>query len=202
MAEKFDNKMLMDPKSWVQYRQFVDSKRPISNPYFNDPEYLRLYSQYITSLKILTEAILEAIEIYKRSDLPGPRRRVDFDKLDRLRRFYETDAYKYFTYRQGFNSPLPPDTRKRRARDYLKDAAAPQYFGEDEKRAMEKIQAADKEIAKLCEEVWRQYKEAPEPKSNEIKKELLEAIALAQLDAVETPTISEMSAEANRIVQE
>jgi len=51
MSEKFDNKMLMDPKSWVQYRQFVNSKRPISNPYFNDPEYLKLYSQYITSPK-------------------------------------------------------------------------------------------------------------------------------------------------------
>jgi hypothetical protein len=198
MSEKFDNKMLMDPKSWVQYRQFVDSKRPISNPYFNDPEYLRLYSQYISSLKTFTEAILEAIEIYKKSDLRGPRRQVDFGKLDKLRRFYETDAYKYFTYRQGFKNPLPPDTKKRRARDYLKDAGTASYFGEYEKRAVERLQAADKEIAELCEEVWKRYKEAPEPKSDEIKKELLEALQLAQLDNVDTPTINEMSAEANR----
>jgi hypothetical protein len=193
MAEKFDNKMLMDPKSWVQYRQFVDSKRPISNPYFNDPEYLRLYSQYITSLKNYTDAILEAIKIYQKSELPGPRRRVDFGKLEKLRRFYEADAYKYFSYRQGFNSPSPPDTHRRAARSYLKDATAPQYFGEDERRAVEKIQAADKEIAKLCEEVWKRYKEASEPKSDEIKKELLEAIALAQLEGIDTPTIREMS---------
>jgi len=82
---------------------------------------LRLYSQYITSLKIFTEAIPEAVEIFKKSDLPGPRRRVDFEKLDRLRRFYEADAYKYFTYRQGFKNPLPPDTHRRAARGYVKD---------------------------------------------------------------------------------
>lgn len=198
MAEKFDNKMLMDPKSWVQYRQFVDSKRPISNPYFNDPEYLKLYSQYISSLKTFTEAILEAIEIYKKSDLPGPRRQVDYEKLDRLRRFYETDAYKYFSYRQGFKNPRPPDTHRRAARGYVKDAVTASYFGEGERRAVERIQAADKEIAELCEEVWKRYKEAPEPKSDEIKKELLEALELAQSDSVDTPTIREMSAEANR----
>jgi hypothetical protein len=198
MSEKFDNKMLMDPKSWVQYRQFVDSKRPISNPYFNDPEYLRLYSQYITSLKIFTEAILEAVEIFKKSDLRGPRRQVDFEKLDRLRRFYEADAYKYFTYRQGFKIPLPPDTHRRAARGYVKDAVTATYFGEYERRAVEKLQDADKEIAELCEEVWNRYKEAPEPKGDEIKKELLGALELAQSDSVETPTINEMSAEANR----
>ena len=72
------------------------------------------------------------------------------------------------------------------------------YFGEDERRAVEKLQDADKEIAELCEEVWNRYKEAPEPKSDEIKKELLGALELAQSDNLETPTINEMSAEANR----
>jgi hypothetical protein len=123
---------------------------------------------------------------------------VDFEKLDRLRRFYEADAYKYFTYRQGFKIPLPPDTHRRAARGYVKDAVTATYFGEYERRAVEKLQDADKEIAELCEEVWNRYKEAPEPKGDEIKKELLGALELAQSDSVETPTINEMSAEANR----
>ena len=199
MSEKFDNKMLMDPKRWIQYRQFVDSKRPISNPYLNDPEYLRLYHQYILSLENFVNAVSEALEIFRKSNLPGPRRGIDFYKIESLRRYYEIDAYKYFTYRQGFKSQFPPETRTRFARGYAKDTYAAQWFGNEE-RATEKWMDTEKEVEKLCEEVWSRYQGAPEPKSNEIKNELLRALELAQKAGVESPTINEMTKETIRIM--
>jgi hypothetical protein len=194
MAEKFDNKMLMDPKSWAQYRQFVDSKRPISNPYFNDPEYLNLYRQYILSLENFVNAVSEAVGIWQKSNLPGPRRGIDFYKIESLRRFYETDAYKYFTYRQGFKSQLPPETRARAARGYAKDAGAAQWFGNEE-RVTEKWVTVRKEVEKICDEAWIRYKEAPEPKTMEIKKEVTEALTLAQKTGIDSPAINEMTME-------
>jgi hypothetical protein len=200
MPEKFDNNMLMDPKSWVQYRQFVDSKRPVANPYLNDPEYLKLYRQYIISLETFVKAVCEAVEIFKKSELPGPRHQIDFSTLDSSRRFHERDAYKYFTYRQGFKTQSPPETRSRIARGYVKDAQTAQLFG-NEKRSMEKLMDAQKGIEKLCDEILGLYREAPEPKSEEIKGELVEALTLAQQAHAESATVNEMSVEAGRLMQ-
>ena len=200
MSDRLGDKMLMDPKSWIQYRQFVDSQRPIANPYLNDPEYLKLYRQYIVSLEAFVKGVCEAVEIFKKSELPGPRRQIDFNTLDSLRRSYERDAYKYFTYRLGFKSQFPPETRSRIARGYVKDAQTAQLFG-NEKRSMEKLMDAQKEIEKLCDEIWGRYREAREPKSEEMKRELVEALTLAQQAQAESATVNEMSVEAGRLMQ-
>jgi hypothetical protein len=198
MSDRSGARMLMDPKSWIQYRQFVDSQRPIANPYLNDPEYLKLYRQYIISLEAFVKAVCDAVEFHERSDSPGPRRHIDFSRLDSLRRSYEGDAYKYFTYRQGFKTQSPPETRSRVARGYVKDARTAQFFGNEE-RVIGKLGHARKEIEKLCEEVWKRYREAREPRSEEMKRGLVEALMLAQEAQAESATINQMSVEAGRL---
>jgi len=198
MSDRLGARMLMDPKSWIQYRQFVDSQRPIANPYLNDPEYLKLYRQYIVSLEAFVKAVCDAVETYEKSDFPGPRRQIDFNRLDSLRRSYERDAYKYFTYRQGFKTQSPPETRNRVARGYVKDARTAQSFGNEE-RAIDKLVHGQKEIEKLCEEIWGRYKEAREPRSEEMKRELVQALTLAQEAQAESAAINQMSVEVGRL---
>ena len=198
MSDRLGARRLMDPKSWIQCRQFVDSQRPIANPYLNDPEYLKLYRQYIVSLEAFVKAVCDAIEMWKRTGLPGPRRQIDFDGLDSLRRSYEGDAYKYFAYRQGFKAPSPPETRSRVARGYVKDARTAQFFGNEE-RVIGKMVQTQKEIEKLCEEIWKRYRETREPRSEEMKRELVQTLMLAQGAQAESATINEMSVEVGRL---
>jgi hypothetical protein len=66
---------------------------------------------------------------------------------------------------------------------------------------MEKLMDAQKEIEKLCDEIWGRYREAREPKSEEMKRELVEALTLAQQARAESATVNEMSVEAGRLMQ-
>ena len=138
------------------------------------------------------------LKFHEKSDSPGPRRQIDFNRLDSLRRSYEGDAYKYFAYRQGFKTPSPPETRNRVARGYVKDARTAQFFGNEE-RVIGKMVHAQKEIEKLCEEIWKRYRETREPRSEEMKRELVQALTLAQEAQAESATINEMSVEVGRL---
>jgi citrate synthase len=199
MTDHFTSKFITDQRDRMRMALAAGKGGPLSNPYLSDAEYVELYRQYILSLEAYIKAIQEACAIFMKAHLPGPRREIDFYKIESLRRFYETDAYKYFTYRPHIKSPLPPMTRMRVARGYMKDGSFAQLLGNYE-RAEEKMKQAQDEVTAIVSETWRRYKETPEPKSDAVKRELLNALALAQVSLLEIPLMGEIQGEVNRVL--
>jgi len=199
MTNHFISKFILDQRNRIHPGQTTGKGGALGDPYLNDPEYLELYQRYISSLEAFTKALLEAIAIMNKSHLPGPRRQVDFYKLDQLRRFYETDAYKYFTYHPHVKGPLPPQTNYRSGRGHLNDAKYAILLGNDTKAVEDWNRAADKAV-KICREVWERHQKSPEPKSDALKRELINALALAQVFSLEIPLIDEIQQEINRVL--
>ncbi len=198
MATKFPTILPSDPQAKIHYNQF--RKKLIgANIYLNDPEYLKLMRQYIVSLETYVRNIKEACALFGKAHLPGPRRQIDFYKLETARRFYERDAYRYFSYRPGIKSPLPPPTRRRMARQYMKDAHTAMSFGNVE-RANDKLTKAQKEVAALLDEVWKRYKASSDQERNAMKGELLEALQIAQYVLGDNHIPFEISEEVGKII--
>jgi hypothetical protein len=197
MTDHFLSKFILDQRNRIHPDQRGTKAGALRDPYLNDPEYIELYQRYISSMQAFTKAALEAIAIANKSSLPGPRRQPDFYKLDQLRRFFETDAYKYFTYHPNIKGPLPPQTRMRSGRGHLKDATTAQLLSNETKALVDCNRAAEEAIT-MCREVWERYKESPEPKSDEIKRTLLDAVALVQVFGDEKT--SELGEEINQEV--
>ncbi len=198
MATKFPTIFPSDLQAKIHYNQF--RKKLIgTNIYLNDPEYLNLMRQYIVSLETYVRNIKEACALFGKAHLPGPRRQIDFYKLETARRFYERDAYRYFSYRPGIKSPLPPPTRRRMARQYMKDAHTAMWFGNVE-RANDKLTKAQKEVAALLDEVWKRYKASSDQERNSMKGELLEALQIAQYVLSDNHIPLEISEEVGKII--
>jgi hypothetical protein len=53
------------------------------------------------------------------------------------------------------------------------------------------------EAMKICREVWERYQKSPEPKSDALKRELINALALAQASSLENPLMDEIQEEIN-----
>ncbi len=198
MATKFPTIFPSDPQAKIHYNQF--RKKLIgTNIYLNDPEYLKLMRQYIVSLETYVRNIKEESALFGKAHLSGPRRQIDFYKLETARRFYERDAYRYFRYRPGIKSPLPPPTRRRMARQYMKDAHTAMSFGNVE-RANDKLTKAQKDVAALLDEVWKRYKASSDQERNSMKGELLEALQIAQSVLDDNHIPLEISEEVGKII--
>jgi len=193
------------------YKQFLKDRKSLSEQLRSDPEFMKLYKQYLISLDVYVKAINEACAVFIRetegtdsrdskrglgprdvraqeqklvlypdlSSAQMPDGGINFYKLETLRRFYERDAYKLFTYRPNIQHPIPPATRRRLVRGYMKDAAGRQWFG-DLERSNEKLEAAQKEVEKICEDVLQRYHNSPKPRSEALIKELMEALEITQ----------------------
>ena len=183
------------------------------SPFYDDPRFISLYKQYETSLKAFRMAVDEAIRIAQREALPGPRRQVDpgprvnrpsnyldwdpnwnpLNKIKRLRRGLEHDAYKVFTYRGDSSPPVPPATAQRQIAGIFKDAAGSQLFGKDDRsvREMSEIKAA---VEKHCRQVWNAYTREPEPKTDRANLTIVRAYVLAQESGFEIEATKLMDA--------
>lgn len=198
MTRKFPSILPSDPQAKILYDRFRN-KTIAANTYLKDPDYLRLYRQYIVSLEAYARAIKEACAVFAKAHLPGPRRQIDLYKLETARRFYERDSYRFFNYRPHIKGPRRPTTRTRTAKGYMKDAIAGQLFAKD-KRVDQMFKQAKEEIEALCRDVWERYKKSPDPKSNEVKNELFKALELAQLSGVDSLTVEEIAEETSRLL--
>lgn len=181
----------MDPVDWIRQRLPLNPAAPALHAALSDPEYLRLYQQYITSLESLVREAEVAMSLMSKKDLPGPRRQIDFGRLNMLRRFYERDAFRYFTYRPHIRGPLPPASGRTRARDHARDAVGALWLGE-EKRAASDLNDVQREIEALCADVWNRYELSPRPPSVGIIRELITALSLAQSVGLESPVTEQM----------
>jgi hypothetical protein len=65
----------------------------------------------------------------------------------------------------------------------MKDGSAAMLFGNFE-RANDKLTKAQKEVAALLDEVWKRYQESSDQERDAMKRELKEAIQLAQYAGV------------------
>lgn len=84
MATKFPTILPSDPQARIHYNQF--RKKLIgTNIYLNDPEYLKLMRQYIVSLETYVRNIKEESAFFGKAHLTGPRRQIDFYKLETAR---------------------------------------------------------------------------------------------------------------------
>jgi hypothetical protein len=126
--------------------------------------------------------------------------KINFYMIETLRRFYERDAYKLFTYKPHIQSPMPPATRRRMTRGYLKDASFAQWIGKMQ-RADEKIKDAQREVEDLCKEELVRFRKSPKPKSDASIRKLLKVLALAQYTLpVDSSILAEVHEEANQII--
>jgi len=125
--------------------------------------------------------------------------KINFYQIETLRRFYERDAYKLFTYKPHIQSPMPPATRRRMTRGYLKDVAFAQWIGKMQ-RADEKIKDAQGEVENLCKEELVRFRKSPKPKSDQSIRDLLRVLALAQYTlSADSSVLEEIEEEANKI---
>ncbi len=168
------------------------------SPFYDDPKFITLYQQYESSAKALQMAVIEACRILDKESLPGPRRQIDMHKLNQLRRFLERDAYKVFTYDGVSSPPLPPETELRKAASKFKDAVSAQAFGKAG-RAEQYISQAQAQVDVRCKQVWGAYSKAPNPRSAESKRALVQAIELAQITMLESETVKMMEKEVQRL---
>jgi len=237
MAEDRSSKVPLGANFQFHYKQFLKDRKSLSEQLRSDPEYMKLYKQYISSLDVYTKAIHEACLIFMREstresegtdaqdtkrgsgpidiraleqklmlypDLSSsqlPDGGINFYKLETLRRFYERDAYKFFTYRPNIQHPIPPTTRRRLVKGYLKDTAGRQLFGDFE-RSKEKIEAAQKEVEEICKDVLQRYRNSKVPRSEALIKELKKATEIAQYTLpAESSVRLEIEDEYNQIMQ-
>lgn len=181
----------MGPVDWIRGHLPLKPAAPASHASLSDPEYVRLYQQYVTSFESFVREVEVAISLMSTKGLPGPRRQIDFGRLNMLRRFYERDAYRYFTYTPHIRGPLPPSTGRSRARGHAKDAAGALQLG-DEKRAASDLQRVQQEIEAICAGVWDRYEKGPRPPGEELIRELVRALSLAQFVELESPVVEQM----------
>ena len=188
-----------------------------NSPFYNDPQFILLFQQYETSLRAFQMAVNEALRLMTNEMLPGPRRQLDpaapagppneqfnwdpdwnpLNKVMRLRRNLENDAYRVFSYRKHISHPLPPETINRELKGLLKDASGSQLFGKAERsfREMEKIRSA---LDNHCRQVWKRYVLEEEPKSAQMNQAVMHAYSLVAETGLQVESAKPMEAVVNR----
>ena len=84
------NRLLMNSQEWLRYKQDIENRKRTANKYLADPEYVRLYRQYLISKEAFLKAFSQAMKNlhldepvysfdYRDKPLsPGPRRPKPF----------------------------------------------------------------------------------------------------------------------------
>ena len=151
------DRILINPADIHTYQEYVRN-RGRSLEAYGDAVFMRLFRAYVTSKEAYVQEYGKASAVVvKNYGRPGPRRQADLAALSTARRFFERDAYNYFSFQPCMTMANPFETTHNIVRGHLKDASIAQQLRDDD-RVNQSFQAIAERVEVHCKAVYEAYR--------------------------------------------